>query len=104
MTPLEQIKQQITENPILLYMKGTPEQPKCGFSARAVDALTSCGAQFKTVDVLSNLDIRQTLPQYSNWPTFPQLYLKGELIGGCDIILELQATGELQQLIKGALQ
>lgn len=100
METIEKIQQQITANPILLYMKGTPEMPQCGFSARAVHALQACNATFATVDVLANPDIRQTLPQYANWPTFPQLYIKGELIGGCDIIMELFNSGELQQLVK----
>lgn len=99
MNTLDKIKQQIAENSILLYMKGTPRQPKCGFSARAVEALAACGAKFESVDVLENPDIRQALPQYANWPTFPQLFVNGGLIGGSDIIMELHATGELQQLI-----
>jgi monothiol glutaredoxin len=77
MDTIEKIKQQITSNPIILYMKGTPQQPQCGFSARASQALTACGAQFASIDVLQNPDIRQTLPSYANWPTFPQLYIKG---------------------------
>jgi monothiol glutaredoxin len=100
MQTIEKIKQQIAENPVLLYMKGSPEQPQCGFSARAVQALNACNAAFSHVDVLANPDIRQELPKYANWPTFPQLYIQGELIGGCDIILELYQSGELQQLLK----
>lgn len=99
METIEKIKQQIASNPVLLYMKGSPEQPKCGFSARAAQTLASCSAKFGYVDILENPDIRQTLPQYANWPTFPQLYIKGELIGGCDIILELYQKGELQQML-----
>lgn len=99
METIEKIKQQITGNAILLYMKGSPEQPKCGFSAKAVEALSACGAKFGYVDILENPDIRQILPQYANWPTFPQLYIRGELIGGCDIILELYQKGELQQML-----
>lgn len=102
MNTLDTIKQQIADNDIILYMKGTREVPRCGFSARVVEALATCGAQFTSVDILANPDIRQTLPQYSNWPTFPQLYVKGELVGGCDIVMELQATGKLQQLLNGA--
>lgn len=97
------IKQQITDNPILLYMKGNPQFPQCGFSARTVQALQACGARFASVDVLANPDIRQSLPIYSNWPTFPQLYLQGELIGGCDIVLELYESGELQHKIDQAM-
>lgn len=99
MDTVAQIKQQIAENPVLLYMKGNPEQPQCGFSARVVQALNACGATFTSVDVLANPDIRRELPAYANWPTFPQLYIDGELIGGCDIVLELYASGELQALL-----
>ncbi len=99
METLDKIKQQISKNDILLYMKGSPKLPQCGFSARAVQALSACGAEFAFVDVLQNPDIRSTLPKYANWPTFPQLYIKGELIGGCDIILELYQNGELKQLV-----
>jgi len=97
MNTLDVIKQQIEDNKVILYMKGSPEQPMCGFSARAVQALIACGTKFAHVDILQNPDIRQILPQYANWPTFPQLYINGELIGGCDIILELYQTGELQK-------
>lgn len=100
---IETIKQQITENPIILYMKGSPNQPQCGFSARAVQALMACGERFAYVDILSNPDIRSTLPVYANWPTFPQLWIKGELIGGSDIIAEMFDSGELQPLIKEAV-
>lgn len=102
MTTLDTIKQQIEENKILLYMKGSPKLPQCGFSARASQALSACGAEFAYVDILQNPEIRATLPKYANWPTFPQLYINGELIGGCDIILELYQTGELKQLIDNA--
>lgn len=99
MDTLAKIKQQITSAPIILYMKGTPTHPQCGFSARTVQALSACGAKFDSVDVLQNPDIRQTLPQYANWPTFPQLYIQGELVGGCDIVMELYESGELQKMI-----
>jgi len=99
MDTVEKIKLQISQNPILLYMKGSPENPQCGFSARTCQALRACGANFAHVDVLENPDIRQELPKYANWPTFPQLYVKGELIGGCDIILEMYQAGELQRLL-----
>lgn len=104
MDTLELIKSQIAENDIILYMKGTPQFPQCGFSSRACQALQSVGAEFAFVDVLANPDIRQTLPTYANWPTFPQLYIKGELIGGCDIITELYQTGELKQLVEEAMK
>ncbi|MEE2001640.1 Grx4 family monothiol glutaredoxin [Alkalimonas sp. MEB108] len=102
METLDRIKQQIAENPILLYMKGSPKLPSCGFSAQASQALINCGEQFAFVDILQNPDIRAELPAYANWPTFPQLWVEGELIGGCDIILEMFQRGELQPLIKEA--
>ncbi len=98
----EKIKDQIKENKILLYMKGSPYEPKCGFSAKTVQALIDCGAEFSYVDILDNQDIRQTLPSISDWPTFPQLFVKGELIGGCDIVTEMHEEGELQAIIKEA--
>ena len=101
---METIKDQITNNRVLLYMKGSPNQPQCGFSARAVQALVSVGERFAYVDILSNPEIRTNLPIYANWPTFPQLWVDGELIGGCDIITEMEATGELAEVIKGASQ
>ena len=104
METLTKIKEQIQNNPILIYMKGTPQNPQCGFSARAVSALNTCGEEFAYINILENPDIRQELPKYANWPTFPQLYLKGELIGGCDIILELYQNGELQKLVKDAVK
>ena len=99
---IESIKDQIENNPIILYMKGSPNQPQCGFSARTSQALMACGERFAYVDVLSNPEIRANLPTYANWPTFPQLWVKGELIGGCDIVLEMYESGELQTLIKEA--
>jgi monothiol glutaredoxin len=97
------IREQIAANPILLYMKGTPEMPRCGFSARAVQAIQSCGVPFETVDVLAFPEIRATLPIIAEWPTFPQLWVKGELIGGCDIVCEMLNSGELAPLLKGAV-
>ncbi len=99
---IEVIKEQIEGNTILLYMKGSPNQPQCGFSARTVEALMQCGERFAYVDILSNPDIRASLPGYANWPTFPQLWVDGELIGGCDIVTEMFESGELQTLIKEA--
>ncbi|MDX1524849.1 MULTISPECIES: Grx4 family monothiol glutaredoxin [Idiomarinaceae] len=99
METVEKIKQQIAENPILLYMKGSPKLPSCGFSAQASQALMSCGQPFAYVDILQNPDIRAELPAYADWPTFPQLWIEGELVGGCDIILEMFQKGELQALI-----
>lgn len=97
---IEKIQRQIAGNPILLYMKGSPKLPSCGFSAQAVKALSACGERFAYVDILQNPDIRAELPKYANWPTFPQLWVAGELVGGCDIILEMFQRGELQQLIE----
>lgn len=99
MNTLDEIKQQITGNPIILYMKGSPEQPQCGFSARAVQILSACGKKFAYIDILANPEIRQTLPSYANWPTFPQLYVNSELVGGSDILMEMHENGELQTLI-----
>jgi monothiol glutaredoxin len=99
---IETIKDQIENNSILLYMKGSPNQPQCGFSARTVQALMACGERFAYVDILSNPDIRANLPKYANWPTFPQLWVNGELIGGCDIVTEMFENGELQELIREA--
>jgi monothiol glutaredoxin len=99
---IETIKEQISNNAILLYMKGTPRMPQCGFSAQAVQALMSCGERFAFVNILENPDIRAELPKFANWPTFPQLWVKGELVGGCDIIVEMAQNGELQTLINEA--
>lgn len=100
---MDTIKEQIESNTVLLYMKGNPNQPQCGFSARTVQALMECGKRFAYVDVLSNPDIRANLPAYANWPTFPQLWVKGELVGGCDIVTEMAASGELKTLIDEAV-
>jgi monothiol glutaredoxin len=97
---IEKIQQQIQENPILLYMKGSPKLPNCGFSSQASQTLMQCGEQFAYVDILQNPDIRAELPKYADWPTFPQLWIDGELVGGCDIIMEMAQQGELQTLEK----
>jgi monothiol glutaredoxin len=99
---IETIKEQIENNAILLYMKGNPNAPQCGFSQRATQALMACGEKFAYVDILQNPDIRANLPAYANWPTFPQLWVDGELVGGCDIITEMHESGELQTLVKAA--
>ncbi|MDA7576047.1 Grx4 family monothiol glutaredoxin [Gammaproteobacteria bacterium] len=98
----DKIKSQIKDNNILIYMKGSPYEPKCGFSARTVQALIDCGAEFSYVDILENQDIRENLPSISDWPTFPQVFVTGELIGGCDIVTEMHESGDLQTLIKEA--
>lgn len=99
---LDTIKQQIESHPIIIYMKGSPNAPQCGFSARTVQALMECGERFAYVDVLSNPEIRANLPAYANWPTFPQLWVNGELVGGCDIVTEMHARGELKPLVQEA--
>ena len=99
-TVLERIKQDISDNTVLLYMKGTPVFPQCGFSAAVVQILTHLGVKFKGVDVLSDPEIRQGIKEFSAWPTIPQLYVKGEFVGGCDIIREMFETGELKQLFE----
>jgi monothiol glutaredoxin len=101
---LEAIREQVESNPIILYMKGSPAAPQCGFSAQTVQCLVGCGERFAYVDVLANPDIRANLPKFGNWPTFPQLYVEGELVGGCDIVTEMYASGELQTLIKSAAE
>ncbi len=98
----ERIKNQLQSHPVLLFMKGTPDFPQCGFSAATVRALQSVGAQFDHVNIFEDPELREGLKRYSNWPTYPQLYVKGELIGGCDIVLEMQKSGELRQIIEGA--
>ncbi|ATF08611.1 Grx4 family monothiol glutaredoxin [Candidatus Enterovibrio altilux] len=102
MKTIDKIKQQIEKNTILLYMKGSPKQPSCGFSSQSSQTLIACGEKFAYVDILQNPDIRAELPVYAEWPTFPQLWIEGELIGGCDIILEMFQKGELQSIVKNA--
>jgi monothiol glutaredoxin len=96
----DRIKQDVTSNPVVLYMKGTPVFPQCGFSAAVVQILTELGVKFKGVDVLTDPEIRQGIKEFSSWPTIPQLYVKGEFVGGCDIIREMAETGELKQLLE----
>ncbi|BES72513.1 Grx4 family monothiol glutaredoxin [Marinobacter nanhaiticus D15-8W] len=98
----ETIKSQLQDNPIILYMKGSPQQPQCGFSARTVQALMACGERFAYVNILDNQELREALKVYSNWPTYPQLYINGELVGGCDIVLEMSENGELAEMVKAA--
>ena len=95
----EKLKEQINENDILIYMKGTPYEPRCGFSAKTIQILIECDSKFSYVDVLENNDVRVALPKVSDWPTFPQVCIKGELIGGADIIAQMHETGELKNLI-----
>ncbi len=98
----ERIKQQLGSFPVLLYMKGTPDFPQCGFSAKTVSLLRAAGAKFAYINIFEDPEIREGLKAYSNWPTFPQLYVKGELVGGCDIAVELFESGELQKILSEA--
>jgi monothiol glutaredoxin len=103
MDALEQkIREQIANNKVILYMKGSPDMPMCGFSARAVHILKECGTPFAFVNILEHADIRERLKQIANWPTYPQLYVKGELVGGCDIMTEMHEAGELKPLLEAA--
>jgi monothiol glutaredoxin len=99
-TVTERIKDDISSNDVVLYMKGTPVFPMCGFSAAVVQVLTHIGVKFKGVNVLEDPSIRQGIKDFSNWPTIPQLYVKGEFVGGCDIIREMYQTGELQEMLQ----
>ena len=102
MDVLERIDQQVKNNAVVIYMKGTPQFPMCGFSMRAAAALQECGVPFAYVNVLQDPEIFENLPRYADWPTFPQVYVDGELIGGCDITLELHASGELKNMMEDA--
>ena len=101
MSAQDTIKQQVTGNKVVLYMKGSPDFPQCGFSARTVQVLRACGVEeFFSVDVLQEPEIRQGIKDYANWPTIPQLYVNGEFVGGSDIVTEMYQSGELQKLLK----
>ena len=99
---IQRIQDQLKSNSVVLYMKGTPDFPQCGFSAAAVRALEACGTQFAHVNIFEDPELREALKRYSNWPTYPQLYVNGELLGGSDIINEMYQTGELQQVLSEA--
>lgn len=103
---VDRIKQQLASRPVVLFMKGTPDFPQCGFSAQTAAALRACGADFAHVNIFEDPELREELKRYSNWPTYPQLYVNGELIGGCDITLEMYRNGELKSLLEsvGAVQ
>jgi monothiol glutaredoxin len=101
---LENIKTTVEQNPVVIFMKGTPDFPQCGFSMQTVQALKACNAEFAYVDVLANPDVRANLPKFSNWPTFPQVFINGELVGGCDITLDLYQKGELQTMVTEAVK
>ncbi len=102
MDVVERIKSEIGGSPVVLFMKGTPDFPQCGFSAQTVAALRALGAQFKSINIFEEPELREALKRYSNWPTYPQLYVNGELVGGCDITLEMYHSGELQKLLAEA--
>lgn len=103
MDVLERIDQQVKNNPVVIFMKGTPQFPTCGFSSRAAAALSECGVPFAHVNVFGDKEIYENLPRYADWPTFPQIYVNGELIGGCDIVLELHADGKLKPMLEKAV-
>ncbi|MBF0218860.1 MAG: Grx4 family monothiol glutaredoxin [Gammaproteobacteria bacterium] len=103
MEPLERIKEQVESHAVVIYMKGTPQLPSCGYSSRASQMLQACGVPFAHFNVLADKEIYDNLPNYADWPTFPQLYVKGELIGGHDIMLELYQKGELKSLLEAAV-
>jgi monothiol glutaredoxin len=102
MDVVERIKAELASGPVVLFMKGTPDFPQCGFSAQTVAALRAVGANFRHVNIFEEPEMREALKRYSNWPTYPQLYVKGELIGGCDIALEMLKSGELKKLMSEA--
>ena len=102
MDVVDRIKTQISTQPVVLFMKGTPDFPQCGFSAQTVAALRAVGAPFHAVNIFEDPELRDALKKYSNWPTFPQLYVNGELIGGCDIAMQMYQSGELKELVDGA--
>lgn len=104
MDVLDRIREQVEGNAVVLYMKGTPQFPQCGFSSRTAEALKAAGSPFAYVNVLSDQEIFENLPRYADWPTFPQLYIDGDLVGGCDITLELFESGELQTMAKAAVE
>lgn len=102
MSIMDTIKEQVESNDILLYMKGSPQQPQCGFSAKTSQALMACEERFAYINILEHPELRENLKVYSSWPTFPQLYIKGELVGGCDIVTELYESGELKKMVSAA--
>lgn len=103
MDVLERIREQVESHPVIIYMKGTPQFPMCGFSSRAAEALKSTGVEFAFFNVLQDPQVFESLPQFADWPTFPQLYIGGELVGGCDITLELYQRGELKPMMEAAV-
>lgn len=104
MDAIERIKKQVTDSPIVVYMKGSPDFPQCGFSGRIVQALNACGVEYSYVNIFEDEEVYRALPKFANWPTFPQLYVKGELVGGCDITLDLFQSGELKKMLMEAVE
>jgi len=102
MDVIERIKDQLGSHPIVLYMKGSPDFPQCGFSAQTVQAIKDSGVQFMYINIFEDQEVREALKEYSNWPTYPQLYINGELVGGCDIIMDLHSKGELKGMLEKA--
>ena len=102
MAALDRIREQVAGNPVMLYMKGTPQMPQCGFSSRIAQALMECGEEFAYVNILLDPEVRAELPKFADWPTFPQLYIRGELVGGCDIAMDLHQQGKLRELVRAA--
>ncbi len=103
MSAIERIQEQLSNNTVVLYMKGTPDFPQCGFSSRVVQVLQLYNAKYAAVNILEDPELREALKQYSNWPTYPQLYVKGELLGGCDIVMDMHNKAELEQVLTAAL-
>ena len=99
MNVIERIKDQLENHPVVLYMKGTPDFPQCGFSGRTVQVLEACHAKYMYVNIFEDLELREALKEYSHWPTYPQLYIGGELVGGCDIVMDLYSKGELTKML-----
>lgn len=99
---MEKLKTLVTDNPVVIFMKGSPQFPQCGFSARASQALQQCGEEFVYVNIFDEPEVYKNLPKFSNWPTFPQIFVNGELVGGCDITMELFQRGELQKMVHAA--
>jgi len=102
MDVVERIRKELGSAPVVLFMKGTPDFPQCGFSAQTSGALRKLGAKFHTVNIFDDAEMREALKQYSNWPTYPQLFINGELVGGCDIAMEMYRNGELRSLLESA--
>ncbi len=103
MDVMDRIREQVENNPVVIFMKGTPQMPMCGFSSRTAEALKTCEREFAYVNVIADPEIFENLPRYADWPTFPQVYIKGELIGGCDITLEMAASGDLKTMVQTAV-